>query len=58
MSKATEKRPPMGGGHGPGRGVPVTGAKAKDFKGSMGRLLKYIGKYKIAVIVEIGRAHV
>ena len=51
MSKATEKRPPMGGGHGPGRGVPVTGAKAKDFKGSMGRLLKYIGKYKIAVIV-------
>lgn len=51
MSKATEKRPPMGGGNGPGRGVPVTGAKAKDFKGSMGRLLKYIGKYKIAVIV-------
>ena len=28
----------------------MTGAKAKDFKGSMSRLLKYIGNYKGAVI--------
>ncbi len=57
MSENTTKRPPAGGkgggpmGGGPGHGVPMMGAKAKDFKGSMGRLLKYIGKYKVAVVV-------
>ncbi|WP_066685205.1 ABC transporter ATP-binding protein [Christensenella intestinihominis] len=52
MSENTTKRPPSGAKHGPmGRGVPMTGAKAKDFKGSMSRLLRYIGKYKIAVVV-------
>ena len=25
--------------------------KAKDFKGSIGKLIRYIGKYKIAIIV-------
>ncbi|MEA5002880.1 MAG: ABC transporter ATP-binding protein [Christensenella sp.] len=55
MSEHTKKRPPVGGkkqqmGGGP-PGVPMMGAKAKDFKGSMGRLLKYIGKYKAAVVV-------
>ena len=55
MSEKTNKRPPMGGkrgamGGGPGHNVPMTGAKAKDFKGSMSRLLKYIGNYKGAVI--------
>lgn len=55
MSENTTKRPPAGPKRGPmggpGPGVPIVGAKARDFKGSMGRLLKYIGKYKIAVIV-------
>ncbi len=55
MSENTTKRPPSGArrgpASGPGHGVPIVGAKAKDFKGSMGRLLKYIGKYKVAVIV-------
>lgn len=37
---------PMGGGHGPG-----TGEKAKNFKGSIKKILAYIGRYKIAVIV-------
>lgn len=55
MSEKTNKRPPMGGkrgamGGGPGHNVPMTGAKAKDFKGSMSRLLKYIGNYKGAII--------
>lgn len=55
MSEKTNKRPPMGGkrgamGGGPGHNVPMTGAKAKDFKGSMSRLLKYIGNYRGAVI--------
>lgn len=55
MSENTTKRPPSGARRGPAggprHGVPIVGAKAKDFKGSMGRLLKYIGKYKVAVIV-------
>ena len=44
------KRGPMGGG--PGRmGAPVE--KAKDFKGTLKKLLKYLGKYKIAIIIVI-----
>ena len=38
------RRGPMGG---PGRMAP--GEKAKDFKGSIGKLMKYIRKYKIAI---------
>ncbi|MDD6307414.1 MAG: ABC transporter ATP-binding protein, partial [Clostridiales bacterium] len=37
------RRGPMGGGMQPGE-------KAKDFKGSIGKLLAYIGKYKAAVV--------
>ena len=53
MSNET-KRPPVrqGGGSG-GPQIAMAGAKAKDFKGSIGRLLKYIGKYKIAVIIVV-----
>ncbi len=38
---------PMGGGH--GMGMPVE--KAKDFKGSLRKLLKYLGSYKIAIVL-------
>ncbi len=52
-NKEQFKMPPKGRGplgRGPaGRGM-VPGEKAKDFKGSIGKLLKYIGKYKIAII--------
>ena len=41
------KRPPMGG-HGMRRGE-----KAKDFKGTMKKLLQYMGSYKIAVLIVI-----
>ena len=40
-------RPPMGGGHG-GMGMPV--AKAKDFKGSMKKLMGYLMEYKLMLI--------
>ncbi|RHP34461.1 ABC transporter ATP-binding protein [Lachnotalea sp. AF33-28] len=43
---------PMRRGHGPmggGRGM-MPGEKAKDFKGTIRKLLKHVGKYKIAVI--------
>jgi ATP-binding cassette subfamily B protein len=43
-------RPPKGRGPG-GPGAPVE--KAKDFKGSMKSLLKYIGRYKIAILIVI-----
>lgn len=51
----TRKRPrgPMGGRHGM-----MPGEKAKDFKGTLSKLIHYIGKYKIAlffvVITAIG----
>lgn len=44
---APKRRGPMGG---PMGGM-VPGEKAKDFKKSIGKLIAYIGKYKIAVIV-------
>ncbi|MEA4854413.1 MAG: ABC transporter ATP-binding protein [Christensenella sp.] len=52
MSEQTKNIPPQGG-RGPmgGRGMAMGGPKAKDFKGSMGRLLKYLGKYKAAIVV-------
>lgn len=36
------------GPHGPGRMMP--GEKAKDFKGTFAKLLRYIGRYKLALI--------
>lgn len=44
------KQPPRRrGSGGPGRGM-MPAEKAKDFKGSIGKLIKYIGTYKIAII--------
>ena len=47
MSQVTTHRP---GRHGPG-GRMMPGEKAKDFKGTIGRLLSYLGGYKAAVAV-------
>ena len=53
MSKtAAAKRRPAGGGHGPGRVV----EKPKDFKGTMVKLLGYVGKHKIAVFFAVAFA--
>ena len=41
-------RGPMGRGHGPM--AMMQGEKARDFKGTMGNLLKYLGSYKIAIV--------
>jgi len=38
-------RGPMGHGHGP-----MMGEKAKDFKGSISKLTKYLGEYKVSII--------
>jgi ATP-binding cassette subfamily B multidrug efflux pump len=46
---------PMGRGHGPRGGGPVAGLlkgdRAQDFKGTMIKLFKYLGKYRILMIV-------
>lgn len=45
------KRPPgRGPGHGPG-GPMMPGEKAKDFKGTIKKLLAYMGIYKVAILV-------
>lgn len=46
----TERRQgPMGGPH----GVAMAGEKARDFKGTMKKLMNYMGKYKIAIFFVI-----
>ena len=42
---------PAGGGHGP-RGM-MPGEKAKDFKGTMYRLFKYLGRFLPAIVVGL-----
>ena len=46
----SESRTNMRRGHGPMRGMGAT-EKAKDFKGTIGKLLAYIGSYKIGIVV-------
>lgn len=45
-----KKRPPMGG-HGPGGGPKGPVEKAKDFKGTMKKLMGRLAQYKIALII-------
>lgn len=50
MSDSTVKRPARPMGHGPGR---MTGEKAKDFKGTIQKLIVYLGNFRIGVIVVL-----
>ena len=45
------KKPPKRRGHGPGGPGMMPVEKAKDFKGSIGKLTAYIGRYKLAILV-------
>lgn len=47
MSSENGKRPARPMGHGPGR---MGGEKAKDFKGTIRKLVAYLGNYKIGVL--------
>ncbi|MBM3701073.1 MAG: hypothetical protein FJW68_09215, partial [Actinobacteria bacterium] len=40
----------FGGHRGPGGGIQMQGEKARDFKGTMRKFLKYIGAFKVQVI--------
>ena len=48
-TRQTRKRGPMGG---PRHGM-MPGEKAKDFKGTMKKLMNYMGRYKIAIVFVI-----
>ncbi|MDT2754233.1 ABC transporter ATP-binding protein [Enterococcus pseudoavium] len=48
MAEEKQNRP-RGGGHVPGRGVAAPAEKAKNFKGTIKKLVSYLGAYKIAV---------
>jgi ATP-binding cassette subfamily B multidrug efflux pump len=42
------------GGHGPmGRGIMMKGEKARDFKGTMLKLVRYLGAYKLSISVVL-----
>ena len=47
-SKAQAQRPPIRRGGGPGALIP--GEKARDFKGSMRHLIRYLGKYRWLIL--------
>ncbi len=48
---------PMGGGGRPGHpggmGIQAQGEKARDFKGTIGRLVKYLRDYQLAIVVVL-----
>lgn len=46
MAEQKQNRPHGGG---PGRGMAAPVEKAKDFKGTIKKLVSYLGAYKIAV---------
>lgn len=45
-----KRRGRMGHGHGPGAGM-VPGEKAKNFRGTIKKLVQYMGNYKIGIVV-------
>ncbi len=49
--KVKRRQPGGGMGHGPGGGMAMGGEKARDFKGAFKKLVQYIGKYKVGVII-------
>ena len=51
MSNQTKKRGPMGGGH--GHGPMGAGERAKDFKGTMKKLLNYMSAYKAGIFAVV-----
>lgn len=52
-AKMNERKKPSGGfGHGHG-GAMMAGEKARDFKGTMKKLLDYLGVYKIAILIVV-----
>ncbi|HKM32958.1 MAG TPA: ABC transporter ATP-binding protein, partial [Oscillospiraceae bacterium] len=51
MSKSSQAPIRRGGGHGPGGMMP--GSKAKNFKGSLLKLIRHLSPYKVSMIIVI-----
>ncbi len=52
---AATRRPPRRGpmgGHGPGHGM-MPGEKAKDFKGTLKKMIAFMGRFKAALVVVL-----
>ena len=49
-TKSSEPKGPMGGGPGMMHGSMMAGAKPKDFKSSISKLIGYLGEYKLTII--------
>ena len=45
------RRGPLGGGHGPM--AMMKGEKARDFKGTMRRLIQYLGSYRVSILITL-----
>ncbi len=57
--KAKMGGPGRGPGHGPGRGpIGAPPEKAKDFKGTVGKLMQYLGGYKVGIIFALAFAFI
>ncbi|XMB72707.1 ABC transporter ATP-binding protein [Mycoplasmatota bacterium WC30] len=54
QKKASARRPQQGGGgRGPGMGISVPAEKAKDFKGTVRRLLQFMRPYSLQLLVIV-----
>jgi ATP-binding cassette subfamily B multidrug efflux pump len=51
QNRQPARRGPMGGGHGPM--AMMKGEKPRDFKGTMRRLLQYLGSYRISILITM-----
>lgn len=53
QKQQTKRGPGFGGGHGPMGGAGGSGEKAKDFKGTMKKLLQYLSPFKFAIMIVV-----
>ncbi|HSQ16934.1 MAG TPA: ABC transporter ATP-binding protein, partial [Anaerolineales bacterium] len=51
QNRKSDRRGPMGGSHGPM--AMMKGEKARDFKGTMRRLIQYLGSYRLAILITM-----
>src|SRR4051812_36192467 len=52
MMMANNARPGANGGR-PGMGIQAKGEQARDFKGTIGRLLKYVRDYQLSIVIVL-----
>ncbi len=53
MAQQRPGQSPAGGRGGPGMGIQMKGEKARDFRGTMGKLLAYLRAYQLSIVVVL-----